>query len=542
MADEGAAGDGLSRRRLLLALSGAGMRALAGCNELSTQSDPPATDRESRSPTTNPTATETATATETPTAEPADLRLEGVTVPRAVGQFQPATLSATLRNAGESPFDGRVRARLDDDLLALQGIVVEPGETVTIETEFTEGVVGPHDLTYQAERAADGAVAAETTQTVEVNRYPEHFVGVDGTEFTCGDGSLYLNGSNDQQVAATQIPESRIEEVFSIAADLGMNVMRVFGFAPSWSRQAAQPAPREYNETFFSRFDRIIAAAKRHDLRLVVPLVNNNRDVDSIARYVEWVDGASEHNDFYEMDACRALYKDYVSYVLTRENPLTGLEYREDPTIAMWELDNELNCRWPKKYPVDWIRDVGAHVKALDDIHPLGTGIEALQWGNDPNDKQSWRDGITEDTALIRSNDLDVVDVVGFHLYPGPHGDDIEDPDATFRDIIQASHEMLGKPTYIGEFNWGVRLEEGEALSARAERLSRWYDVFAEEDLGGTIVHEISTPAISQLKAGSRGTYNIVPEEDERAAEILQAHSEWVRSTATSSCSGASSR
>lgn len=422
----------------------------------------------------------------------------------SLGQFQAATVTATLSNAGGSPFEGLAEVDVGSD--------------------------------------ADDAVVVEATRSFEVTRYPPQFVGVDGTEFTCGDGSLYLNGSNDQQVVATQVPEGRIEEVFSMAADLGMNVMRVFGYGVPPSEQAAQPSPGEYNEAFFQRFDRIVATAKRHGIRLVVPLVNNNREVDSISRYVEWVDGASEHNDFYEMDACRALYKDYVEHVLTRENSLTGLEYREDPTIALWELGNELNCVWPKKYPLDWIRDVGAHVKDLDRNHPLATGVVGLQWGDDPNDKQSWRDGITEDTALIKSNEPDVVDVVTFHLYPDPHMDDVEDPDATFRDIIRASHEMLGKPTFVGEFNWGVRLEEGEELSSRAERLPRWYDVFAEEELGGTIVHEISTPAISELKSGSRGTHNIVPTEDDPVAEILRGHSELARSRSTSSCPGGTSQ
>jgi hypothetical protein len=525
--------DRRSRRRFLLGLGTTSTTVLAGCNG----SGRPDT------PTEEPAGTGEPTETDTTTPAPAALSLAELTLSRdSTGQFQPVEVTVRLANAGGSAFEGDATVTVDGRGAGITSLSVPPGERTEWTVAISEGVVGDHEVRLVVDRARDDTEVLDATRPLEVTRYPEQFVGVDGTEFTCGGGSLYLNGSNDQQVVATQIPEARIEEVFALAADLGMNVMRVFGFGVPWSEQASQPAPGEYNEAFFERFDRIVATAKRHDIRLVVPLVNDNRSVDSIARYVEWVDGASEHNDFYEMDACRSLYKDYVEHVLTRENTLTGLEYREDPTIAMWELGNELNCQWPKKYPLDWITDVGGHVKTLDDNHLLSSGVVGLQWGPDPNDKQSWRDEITEETALIRSNEPDVVDAASVHFYPDPHMSDIEDPDGTIRDIVGATYDLLGKPVYFGEFNWGVRLDEGEELSSRVEHLTRWYDAFAELDVCGAIVHEISTPAIADLKSGSRGTHNIVPAKDERTSEILRSHSRWARQRSTSDCPGGTAR
>lgn len=520
---EGSPGrDCVSRRRLLAALSAVGGTALAGCNGASTPTDQ---------------STDTTTATATPTASPANLRLQSLSLARTTtGQFQPASLTAKLANVGGTTFNGFATVDVDGTEVHRREVTLDADASTELTAEVTTGVPGDHDVSMQVLQYPDETRVVGATRTVEVTRYPDAFVDVDGTEFTCGSGSLYLNGSNDQQVVASQIPEERIEQVFGLAADLGMNVMRVFGFGVPWTNQPAQPAPGEYSGQFFQRFDRIIAAAKRHGLRLVVPLVNNNRSVDSISQYVSWVDGASEHNDFYEVEECRTLYKDYVEYVLTRENPLTGLEYREDPTIMMWELGNELNCQWPKKYPLDWIREMGEHVKSLDDNHLLATGVRGLQWG--AGDKQSWRDEITEETTMVKSNRPDDVDAVSIHYYPDPDMSDIEDPAGTLREIVRAGHEMVGKPVYLGEFNWGVRLEKGETIAIRNQHLGEWYDVAAEERLSAAIVHEISTPEISKIKSGSRGIHNIIPTEDERTAEMLRGHSEWVRSTSTTSCPG----
>lgn len=529
--------DGVSRRRLLAALSGAGTMAVAGCSEgASDPSDP------STAPTSSTeTVTETATTTETTTTASATLRLQSLSLSRAtVGQFQPATLTATVANTGGTTFDGYAAVDVDDTEVHSRGLSLEPGASTELSSEVTAGVVGDHEVALRALQYPDETRVIRASRTLSVSRYPDAFVGVDGTEFTCGGGSLYLNGSNDQQVVASQVPEERIDRVFRLAADLGMNVMRVFGFGVPWTNQPAQPSPGEYSERFFRRFDRIIAAAKRHGLRLVVPLVNNNNSVDSVSQYVSWVDGASEHNDFYEVEGCRTLYKQYVEHVLTRENSLTGLEYREDPTIMLWELGNELNCRWPKKYPLDWIREMGAHVKSLDDDHLLATGVRGLQWG--AGGKQSWRDRITEDTTMVKSNRPAVVDAVSIHFYPDPSMADVEDPAGELRDIIRAGHEVVGKPVYLGEFNWGVRPDEGETVASRNERLSGWFDVAAEERLSCAIVHEISTPEISNLKSGNRGPHSIIPAEDDRTAEILRGHSEWARSTSTSFCPGGTSQ
>lgn len=520
-----------TRRRLLAALGGTGAVALAGCSQAEDA------DTETTSATTATTATTTRTATATATTEPAAPELTSTSLdPDGVGQFQPVELTYAVANAGGDAFEGYAVVAVDGEKVHSAGFTVDGGEELSRTVTVRVGVRGDHEVAVAAYR--DGATDPFGTETTSlaVETYPSSFVGVDGSTFTCGDGTLYCNGANDQQVMATQIPRDRIERVFALVDDLGMNVVRVFGFAPAWSAEAAQPAPGEYNERFFERLDRVVAAAKRHDVRLIVPLVGNGNEQEGVPKYVEWVDGATEHNDFYENERCRELYKSYVEHVLTRENSLTGLAYRDDPTIMLWELGNELNCRWPKKYPLDWIEEMGAFVKALDPNHLLSTGIRGNQWGADPNDKQSYKDGITEETTVIRDHEPDVIDAASVHFYPKTYDFDDE---RLLRDFVTSVHEHLDKPVYFGEFNWQVDPDEGGSLDARNDRLEAWYDIFAEVGLNAAVVHEISTPDVAAVKEGSRGAYTILPSEDDRTAAILRSHSEWVREHSTSTCPGA---
>lgn len=46
--------------------------------------------------------------------------------------------------------------------------------------------------------------------------------------------------------------------------------------------------------------------------------------------------------DFYTSPAIRAAFKANIRTVLTRNNSLTGVAYRDDPNILAWELANEV--------------------------------------------------------------------------------------------------------------------------------------------------------------------------------------------------------
>lgn len=280
----------------------------------------------------------------------------------------------------------------------------------------------------------------------------EQFVTRDGTTFTVDGEPFHFSGANNYFLQESyRSAAGTIDEILPDARALGLDVLRTWAFG-SGEPDKYQPRPREYNEAEFQRLDEVIWAAGQHGIRLVLPLVNGYPNLGGMDQYVEWSPTAETHNDFYTDDHCRSIYKDYVEYVLTRENTITGLEYREDPTIMIWELANEPHLRdhedptrrWTDaEYRImqAWIDEMGRFVKRLDGNHLVSTGSE----GNYGDETFGHPGGPGEYVGDHRS---DAIDAASFHLY---HRYDA-DPSAWVKTHVRDAHESLGKPAYLGEF------------------------------------------------------------------------------------------
>jgi mannan endo-1,4-beta-mannosidase len=82
--------------------------------------------------------------------------------------------------------------------------------------------------------------------------------------------------------------------------------------------------------------------------------------------------------DFFSSPACRQLFRNFATALLTRVNTITGVAYRDDPTIFAWELINEPRVPqdWSGDVLQNWIVDLAAHIKSIDPAHMLTTGVE----------------------------------------------------------------------------------------------------------------------------------------------------------------------
>lgn len=71
-------------------------------------------------------------------------------------------------------------------------------------------------------------------------------------------------------------------------------------------------------------------------------------------------------------------YKNYVHKILTRNNTITGVIYREDPTLFALELANEPHCSdgyeisrglKPGTIVRAWVAEMAAYIRNLDPNH-----------------------------------------------------------------------------------------------------------------------------------------------------------------------------
>ena len=121
----------------------------------------------------------------------------------------------------------------------------------------------------------------------------------------------------------------------------------------------------QYHEELFRDVDRGLAIAAEQGVRVIIPLVDNWAWFGGFA---EWAK-LSGVGDFWNDPKARADFKAFISWLLNRKNSVTGVLYKDDPTIMAWELGNEID-----KASADWIVDMAAHIKGIDANHLLIDG------------------------------------------------------------------------------------------------------------------------------------------------------------------------
>src|SRR5882724_1847230 len=196
------------------------------------------------------------------------------------------------------------------------------------------------------------------------------------------DGRFAIDGQPFRFVGANVAVMFRDEdrahmpETMRQAAQAGIKVVRVWAFGEGgpddvkpmadfndWPRTFFfRKAPGQWNENAFVELDRTLAEAARNNLRVQLCLTNWWRDTGGVTQYLRWagvMDAADDrlpfgiNNEkamlFYTNETARRLYREHVEKIATRRNSITGVLYRDDPTIFGYELMNEAQCltgRW----------------------------------------------------------------------------------------------------------------------------------------------------------------------------------------------------
>ena len=226
-----------------------------------------------------------------------------------------------------------------------------------------------------------------------------------------------------------------------------------------WDAAAGKPAIKTGPDGI-DRLDYVVWKAKQDGIRLVLPLVNNWNNFGGMDQYVKWA-GGSYHDDFYTNATIRGWYRDWINYLLNRTNTLTGLKYKDDPTIMTWELGNEPRCVSAGVYPrsstcttatlTTWADEMSTYIKSIDPNHLVSVGDEGFYAKDTSSSDWTINGGDGVDTIAFAK--LKNIDVMSYHLYPGGWGKDAAWGDKWITDH-QADARKVGKPVMLGEFGW----------------------------------------------------------------------------------------
>ena len=155
---------------------------------------------------------------------------------------------------------------------------------------------------------------------------------------------------------------------------LGGQVFRAYTFSVAGGRNLAKGLAHiyadeagqiRYHEELFKDVDRGLAIAAEQGVRVIIPLVDN---WEWFGGHAEWA-RLSGVSDFWNDPKAKADFKAFITWLMNRKNTVTGVVYKDDPTIMAWELGNEIDKASP-----DWIMEMAAHIKGIDSNHLLIDG------------------------------------------------------------------------------------------------------------------------------------------------------------------------
>ena len=327
------------------------------------------------------------------------------------------------------------------------------------------------------------------------------FVHRRGGRFFVGNRPFRFVGANIAVMYRDEDRE-RMPETMRQAAQAGMKVVRVWAFGEGgpndvkpisdfkdWPRHHSfRFAPEQWNEDAFVQLDRVIAEAARNGIYVQLVFTNWWRDTGGVTQYLRWAginDAADDrykfgiNNEkaflFYTNPETRRLYREHVERLVTRRNTVTGVLYRDDPTIFGWELMNEaqvLTGRWAERRA--WFAEMSAYVKSLDPNHMVTPGA----WGyRSSSERREW----------LADHALPTIDYCDVHNYPRDDLDSFVDSPAALKEFIEnraAAAFSLGKPLVLGEFGMGV---DGHRGASQVDWYKAFFDGNAAAGAGGAM-------------------------------------------------------
>jgi mannan endo-1,4-beta-mannosidase len=331
--------------------------------------------------------------------------------------------------------------------------------------------------------------------------------GRPGFVYTSG-GRFMLDGRPFRFVGANvavmyrEEDRSRMPETLRQAARTGMKVVRVWAFGEGgpndvqpigdfndWPRtHAFRNKPHEWNEAEFVFLDQVLAEAARNDVRVQLCLVNWWRDTGGVTQYLRWagIQGGDDNNFpfginnekamlFYTNETVRQLYREHLNKIATRRNTVTGLLYRDDPTIFGYELMNEAQCvtgRWEERRA--WIAEMSAFLKSLDPDHLIAPG----DWGyRSAAERREW----------LKDHTASTIDYCDVHNYPRDDHDLMVESPAALNEFIQnrvAAAYSIKKPLVFGEFGMST---DGFKGVSQIDWYRAYFEETARNGVGGTM-------------------------------------------------------
>lgn len=172
---------------------------------------------------------------------------------------------------------------------------------------------------------------------------------------------------------------AEVNDAFATAAMMGARVVRSQTMGDTVGcPKCIEPAAGKFNDAGFQGTDYALAEARKYGMKMIITLVGDcaTCSMGGIGQYLGW-EKKTNPQDFFTDPQVIAAYEKHISAVLNHVNPLTGIAYKNDPTIMAWE-----NCNMCGLIPLlsggkeasleqvsNWVETIGKYIKSIDKKH-----------------------------------------------------------------------------------------------------------------------------------------------------------------------------
>jgi mannan endo-1,4-beta-mannosidase len=373
------------------------------------------------------------------------------------------------------------------------------------------GCFRPTSVPHAGAQTSSKMMKAETRlEPMDVNDVAErsgHFV-LDGKAFCfAGTNNYYLTFKR----------QTMVDDVLHAAKEMRLPVIRFWGYIdrgsldgsrPSsdgdgtkdgvyfqyWNSETNQPVFNEDPKTGLPRLDYVLTKCRELGLKAIVVLTNNWKDFGGMDQYVLWYK-KKHHHEFYTDPEIKTAYKNWVTYLIGRNNSIDGMPLRDDPAIFAWELANEprainyeshdSSSGWDKTTITKWADEMSAHIKSLDPNHMVAVGDEGfLTTGG------HWLfegAGGVDHAALTA---LPNIDFGTFHLYPDNWSTGLSITTRWIDEHLEVARQV-GKPTILEEYGLAVGRNDKNQITTGWERrefaYKHWNEMLLRRGAAGSM-------------------------------------------------------
>jgi hypothetical protein len=337
--------------------------------------------------------------------------------------------------------------------------------------------------------------SAETWPVTFATRQGTRFVVNDSTFFfagtnvydffTFGDG---WNDASDSAVETGYINKQRIDAHMARLSKDKVRVVRLWMFShEQW--QGFERQKGVYNESQFKLFDYLVESARKNRIFLIPTLENYWEAYGGIDTRLSWEGlptGQSARWQFFNKQKCPGCftqYKNYAAHVLEHVNHYNGVAFKNEKTIFAWDLMNE--PRYQNATPDEnktgvtlraWVDTMAGFIKTIDKNHMVCAGLEGHE--------SRYGFGGDEGNPFIYIQKSSFLDFSSAHPYPteGWANLSIDQTKTLVRSWISDSHDSLGKPFFMGEFN----MHRGNSYGTRSQWWQAVFSILEESGAAGS--------------------------------------------------------